>query len=162
MFVRVLLLFGSMVYEYSRQTVFYLILLSFTLWVRQIEDSPNVSWNVYLHLVSHRFKSLGTSFTHELQKCYLLANVDISPGDGAKIDSFFSFVVYLPVACPNFPPIYLSWMPHHKTLHGTSHSFHNEVLIETVYHQTVILAPLQLSPSEPPCFMAFQRGLWNQ
>ena len=49
-------------------------------------------------------------------------------------------------ACCSFsslpPPLLLhlvSDTPHHKTLHGTSRPLHNEVLMETVYHQTVIV-----------------------
>lgn len=46
-------------------------------------------------------------------------------------------------ACCSFstlPLLHLvSDTPHHKTLHGTSRPLHNEVLMETVYHQTVIV-----------------------
>lgn len=64
---------------------------------------------------------------------------------------FFSCVFALPVA--RFPSTALPLIfdtPHHKTRHGTSRPFHNEVLMETVYHHTAIVCLSHFFPACTP------------
>lgn len=55
----------------------------------------------------------------------------------------------------------VSDMPHQKTLHGTPRPFHYEALMETVYHQAVIIHP-SVSFSFPTSSFCFQTRCYGQ